>query len=142
MTLYFEDVKVGDLVPPFQRTTGLENWNRFAAANDEFMPVHMDPDAARARGQKDTFGMGGLRQSYLQSMLRAWMDEEGAIRRFTCQHRGVNFKNDVLTAKGSVETKRVVDGTNLVDLKLWVENQTGEIIDTGAATVALPGRRA
>jgi hypothetical protein len=40
--------KVGDELPPFVRTTGFDNWNRYAAVNDEFVPIHMDDDAGRA----------------------------------------------------------------------------------------------
>ncbi len=34
--VYFEDVAVGDELPVWSRETGLLNWNRFAAVNDEF----------------------------------------------------------------------------------------------------------
>ena len=56
-------------VPSFVRTTGLGNWNRYAAVNDEFIDIHMDRDAAKAAGLPDVIGMGNLRIAYLHNLL-------------------------------------------------------------------------
>jgi acyl dehydratase len=138
--LYFEDVSEGQEVPPFQRTTDLMHWNRFAAVNDEFVYLHMDDEFARHRGEKGVLGMGHIRFSYLHNMLRAWTGDSGRIKRVACQYRGINYKGDTLTCRGRVTKKYRQDGQNLVDLDLRVENQNGEIISPGQATVALPSR--
>ena len=83
-------------LPPYVRTTGLANWNRYAAVNDEFIDVHMDPDAARAVGMPDVFGMGNLRIAYLHNLLDAWLDGEGDIVELRCEFRGINLRGDVL----------------------------------------------
>ena len=57
MTLYYEAVEVGQLLPTYERRTDLMNWNRFAAVNDEFVHVHMDDEAAKARGEKGVLGI-------------------------------------------------------------------------------------
>ena len=68
-----DTVTVGTELPPFVRTTGFHNWNRYAAVNDEFVPIHMDDEAGRAQGFAGAFGMGNLMWSYLHS-LRARLD--------------------------------------------------------------------
>lgn len=140
MTVCFEDVTIGQQVPVFDRVTDLMNWNRFAAVYDEFVYVHMDDEEAKARGEKGVIGMGNLRMAYMHCILRAWMGDEGLVRRLAIQHRGINYKGDILTARGQVEEKRVENGEGLVDLHLWVENQRGELTDSGKATVVLPHR--
>ena len=100
MTLYYEAVEVGQLLPTYERRTDLMNWNRFAAVNDEFVHVHMDDEAAKARGEKGVLGMGNLRFAYMHCLLRIWMGDDGLVRRLSIQHRGINFKNDTLTTKG------------------------------------------
>ena len=138
--LYFEDVSEGQEIPPFQRTTDLMHWNRFAAVNDEFVYVHMDEAFAKARGEKDVLAMGHLRFSYLHNMLRAWIGDYGSIRRVACQYRGSQYKGDTITCRGKV-VRKYSEGTEyLVDLEVWVENQNREIISPGEATVALPSR--
>jgi len=130
-------VQVGDEIPVFRRTTDLAHWNRYAAVNYEFIPLHMDAEAARAVGQKDVFGMGNLRISYLHNALDGWLDGRGDIVDFQCEFRGLNFKGDVLEAKGVVTGKEERDGARLVHLDLSVENQHGKDTTPGKATVLL-----
>jgi acyl dehydratase len=133
----WEALSVGDEIPPFVRTTDLAHWNRFAAVNDEFIPIHMDADAARAAGQRDVFGMGNLRLAYLHNLLHAWLAGRGDIVELSCEFRGLNFKGDVLTARGRVTGKERVRSGRVVHLELGVENQRGEETTPGEATVLL-----
>ncbi len=136
----FEDIELRQEIPAFQRTTDLQHWNRFAAVNDEFEYVHMDAESAKARGDKDAFAMGHLRFSYLHDLLRSWIGDSGIIRRVACQYRGIQYKGDTVTCRGVVARKYVKEGERSVDLELRVENQRGEILSRGEATVALPSR--
>ena len=139
-TLYFEDVKEGEAIPTFQRQTDFMTWNRYAAVNDEFVYIHMDDEAGRAAGMPSAFGMGNVRYAYLHNMLREWIGLSGDIRKINIQYRGINYKNDVLTTHAKVARKYVENGEHLVDLEIWVENQKGENITSGQATVAIPSR--
>ena len=63
--------------PPFVRTTGFPNWNRYAAVNDEFIDDPHERRRRAAAGQPDVFGMGNLRIAYLHNLLarlarRSW----------------------------------------------------------------------
>jgi hypothetical protein len=82
------ELTVGAEIPVFQRATGLQNWNRYAAVNDEFVDFHMDDEAGRAAGFPTAFGMGNLQWSYLHSLLRAWIGDEGRIVRLSCHRLG------------------------------------------------------
>ena len=138
--IYWDDVDEGQQIPTFARKTDLMHWNRYAAVNDEFVYIHMDPDYAKSIGQPDVFGMGNLRLAYLHNMLRNWLGEAGDITRVGCQYRALNLRDDVLTAHGRVTRKYVEHGEHLVDLEVWVENQQGENTCPGVATVRLPTR--
>ena len=80
MTQATSELTVGTEIPVFQRATGLQNWNRYAAVNDEFVDIHMDDDAGRAAGFPTAFGMGNLQWSYLHTMLRDWIGDDGPDR--------------------------------------------------------------
>lgn len=137
----------GDSLPLFVRHTDLANWNRFAAVNDEFIDVHMDPEAARAVGMPDVFGMGNLRISYLHNLLGAWLLADrmlgdgigpaGDIVDFGCEFRGLNLRGDTLTCTGTVTGHAQRDGHDLVALELGVRNQDGAETTPGSATVVL-----
>lgn len=120
---------------PFVRTTGLANWNRYAAVNDEFIDIHMDAEAARAVGMPDVFGMGNLRVAYLHGLLHGWLDGGGDIVSFRCEFRGLNLKGDTLTCHAEITGEREVDGHHLVDVDLGVTNQDGVETTPGSATV-------
>jgi acyl dehydratase len=140
INVYFEDVEVGQEIPAFVRQTNLMHWNRFAAVNDEFIPIHMDDDAGRAAGQAGAFGMGNLRWSYLLNALRDWAGDDVDIRELGVQFRAINNKDDILTTRAVVTEKKEEDGEHLVVLEVDVVNQNGEPTTPGRAVVALPSR--
>lgn len=128
-------IRVGDELPPFQRAPDLHHWNRFAAVNDEFVPIHMDDEAGRAAGYPSAFGMGNLLFAYLHNMLRAWMGDDGRIIDVACQFRGANVKGQTITARGTVTAVRDETAERQVDLEVWIEEQGGTRLAPGTATV-------
>jgi hypothetical protein len=132
------DLAVGQEIPELQRATGLHNWNRFAAVNSEFVDIHMDDEAGQAAGYASAFGMGNLQWSYLHSLLRNWMGENGRIIRVGCQFRSPNVKGQVVTAHGKITAIRDEGDEILVDLDVWTDNDSGQTMAPGSATVALP----
>lgn len=133
---------VGAEIPAFSRNTGPANWNRYAAVNDEFVAIHMDDDAGRAAGATGAFGMGNLQWAYMHNMLRDWAGESGRILAASCQFRGLNLKDQIVTARGRVTGVRRDGGEVVVDLELWTEVQEGPTLAKGTATVALTGKPA
>jgi acyl dehydratase len=141
VNVHFEDVSVGDQLPAWSRRTDLMSWNRYAAVNDEFVPIHMDDEAGRAAlNEAGAFGMGNLRYAYLLNALRDWIGDEGEIREVGCQYRAINQKGDVLTVTGTVTECRVQDGEHRVHLDVNVLNQDGAATCPGHAIVVLPSR--
>ena len=138
---YFEDVRVGDELPQWSRKTDFMNWNRYAAVNDEFVPMHMDDEAGRAaQNERGAFGMGNLRYAYIVNALRDWIGDEAEIREVGCQYRAINQKDDVLTVTGKVTDKKTEEGENRVYLETNVVNQMGEATCPGHAIVVLPSK--
>jgi len=127
---------VGAELPLFSRKTGPANWNRFAAVNDEFVAIHMDDDAGRKAGATGAFGMGNLQWAYMHNVLRDWAGESGRIASASCQFRGLNLKDQTLTAHARVTGIRSAEET-LVDFDLWTEVEDGPRLAAGTATVAL-----
>jgi acyl dehydratase len=134
----FDSVEVGQQLPEFTRKTDFDNWNRFAAVNDEFISIHMDDEMARAMGQPGAIGMGNLRWTYLLNALRDWAGDEAEIVNMNVQFRGTNLKNDVLRTRAVVAEKKTENGRNLVVLDIDVVNQNDENTTPGHATIALP----
>src|ERR1700761_8347767 len=131
------DAAVGDTLPEFTRETGLHNWNRYAAVNHEFVPIHMDDQAGQAAGYPTAFGMGNLQWAFLHNLLREWLGDSGHIVRVACQFRAPNIKGMTVTAKGVATERRTENGIQLIDLDVWTEDQDGNSMAPGNATIAL-----
>lgn len=128
---------VGDLLPEFTRVTGFENWNRYAAVNSEFVPIHMDDEAGRAAGYPTAFGMGNLQWAYLHNLVRDWLGDDGRIVSLACQFRSPNTRGMTVVARGRVTGRRTEDGVTYLDLDVWTETSEGAALAPGTATVAL-----
>ncbi|KAA9156222.1 hypothetical protein FPZ12_028290 [Amycolatopsis acidicola] len=131
------EIAVGTELPPFSRATGFGNWNRFAAVNDEFVPIHMDDEAARAAGHPTAIGMGTLQWSYLHNLLRDWLGGRGAILRVEGQFRGRNTRGMTVTARGIVTALGEENGTRTATLDVWTEDEHGTRLLPGTAVVSL-----
>ena len=129
--------KAGDELPPFTRTTGFHNWNRYAAVNDEFVPIHMDDEAGRAAGYPTAFGMGNLQWSYLHNLVREWLGDDGEMVSLKCQFRAPNTKGMTVTARGVVTAVRADGSSVLADIDIWTEDDEGKKLAPGSATVRL-----
>lgn len=132
------DIAIGQEIPTFERVAGFHAWNRFAAVNDEFVPIHMDDDAGRAAGNGGAFGMGSLQFSYLHAVLRDWIGDDGRIVRVSCQYRAPSLRGPRTVAGGKVTGVREEGGERLVDLDVWTMTEDGTMLAPGTATVAFP----
>ena len=131
------DVQVGQEIPTFERKSSLHAWNRFAAVNEEFIPIHMDDDAGRNAGNAAAFGMGNLQVAYLHAVLRQWIGDNGRIVKVACQMRAPNLRGPMTIAGGTVTGVREENGETLVDLDVWTRSDQGTVLAPGTATVAL-----
>jgi acyl dehydratase len=139
--LYWEDVEEGQEVPPFARKAGYMELNRFAGANDELVPIHMDPDYAKTVAKlPDVIIMGNLKLAYIANAMTGWAGDEGWIRKLSVEYRKMDTVNTQITAKGKVTRKYQEDGKHLLDLDMWVENEQGEVTTPAKAVLVLPSR--
>ncbi len=126
-------MQVGEQLPPFTRRTDFDNWNRYAAVNDEFLPHCMNDEAARSEGFPRAFGMGNLQWSYVHSLLRAFIGPDGAILRVDLQFRNPNLRSQVLTANGTVTA---IAG-DVLSVELWTQEDKGSRLALGTAVVRI-----
>ena len=136
-------VAIGTEVPEYVRTTDLANWNRYAAVNDEFVPIHMDDEAGRAAGFPSAFGMGNLLWGYLHNMLRDWIEADfagnGRIVSVDLSFRSPNLRGQTVTARGTVTEVREEGGATLIDLDIAVVDRDAPatVLAPGKATIAV-----
>jgi acyl dehydratase len=138
--VYAEDVNVGQELPPVVKGPIQQiQLTRYAGASGDFNPIHQDDEFAKAAGMGGVFGHGMLTMGFVAQAATDWAGA-GAVRKIGVRFQGLVRLKDVITCKGRVLGKSSQNGTHLVDVELWAENQKGEKVVTGKATVALPSR--
>ena len=141
--VYFDDVKVGDELPPLVKGPIQQiQLTRYAGASGDFNPIHQDDEFARAAGMGGVFAHGMLSLGFVAQSVTDWVGV-GRVGKVAVRFAALVRLGDVITCRGKVLEKRPAkDGGNLheVDLELWAENQKGEKVVTGRATVTLPSR--
>jgi acyl dehydratase len=138
--VYFDDVEVGTDVPPLVKTPIQQiQLTRYAGASGDFNPIHQDDEFARAAGMGGVFAHGMLSMGFVAQALTDWAGP-GTIRRLGVRFTGLVRLKDVVTCRGRVLGKSSKDELNLVDLEVWAENQQGEKVVTGRATLVLPSK--
>jgi acyl dehydratase len=138
--VYIEDVDVGHALPalvkgPIQQI----QLTRYAGASGDFNPIHQDAEFAKAAGMGGVFAHGMLSMGFVAQCVTDWAGA-GTVRKVGVRFQGLVRLQDTVTCRGRVLAKSSKDGTHLVDLEVWAENQKGEKVVTGKATVVLPSR--
>jgi acyl dehydratase len=138
--VYFEDVKVGDEVPPLVKGPIQQiQLTRYAGASGDFNPIHQDDEFAKAAGMGGVFAHGMLSMGFVAQAVTDWAGA-GRVHKIGVRFAALVRLKDTVTCRGRVVATSQKDGVNLVELDIWAENQKGEKVVTGKATVALPSR--
>jgi acyl dehydratase len=139
---WFEDVAVGDELPPVVRTPAYMDLVVYAGASRDYFDIHHDRDAARAAGHPDVIVQGSLKAAWVGQVATGWMGRLGRLRRFEIQYRGVDVPGRTVTGRGLVRRTWIDEETDegRAELELWLENEAGERTVRGSAVVALPRR--
>ncbi len=140
-TVYIEDVKVGDELPPLVKGPIQQiQLTRYAGASGDFNPIHQDDEFARAAGMGGVFAHGMLSMGFVAQAVTDWAGP-GAVRKLGVRFAALVRLKDVIACKGRVLATSSKDDVHWAELEVWAENQRGETVVTGRATVALPSRR-
>ena len=138
--VYFEDVNVGDELPPLVKGPIQQiQLTRYAGASGDFNPIHQDPEFAKAAGMGGVFAHGMLSMGFVAQCVTDWAGA-GRVRKVGVRFAALVRLNDTVTCRARVIATSQKDGLSLVELDVWAENQNGEKVVTGKATVTLPTR--
>jgi acyl dehydratase len=138
--VYFDDVKVGDELPPLVKGPIKQiQLTRYAGASGDFNPIHQDDEFARDAGMGGVFAHGMLSMGFVGQAVTDWAGA-GTVRKLGVRFAALVRLKDVVICRGRVVAKSSTAGVHLVDLEVWAENQQAEKVVTGRATVALPAR--
>ena len=137
MAVKFDDVKVGDTLPPYvHESVTRTDLVKYAGASGDYNPMHHDETLATKVGLPSVFAHGMFSMGLLSNVLVSWAGP-GSVQRFDVQFRAITWPNDKVSCTGKVTGKREEGGKKLVDVEVTCETKPGTRSIIGSATVAI-----
>ncbi len=135
--LYFEGVRVGDELPALAKApVDRVQLARYAGASGDFNPIHVDEVYARGIGMPSVYAPGMLVMGFLGQLVSDWA--RGAqLRKYNVRFIKMVWPGDTVVCKGRVTDRFGDNGRYFADLDLWAENQKGELVMKGQASIQL-----
>ena len=136
----FDDVAVGDQIPPLSKVVRREDVKAYADASGDQNPLHQDDAFARSVGFPGIIAHGMFSMAQVAKAVTDWAGDPGALKSIDVQFRAVVFMDETLVARAEVASKD--KDTRRVRLKVWAEvDRAGERvlpIKNSEAEVELP----
>ena len=140
--MFFEDVQVGAELPMMTVNPTTESLVRYAAAADDYSPLHYDDAYAHTRGFTGVIVHGLFKAACSARMLGDWGGPQSWVKRMITQYKSMDYPCHDMSCHGKVTGKYIRDGKACAELEIRTENDQGKVTTSGAALVQLPARRA
>lgn len=135
--LYFESIRIGDELPALQKPPlDRVQLARYAGASGDFNPVHVDETYAKAQGMPTVYAHGMLIMGFLGQLVSDWA-RGGQLRKYHVKFVKIAWPNDSIVCKGRVTDRWGEGGRYFAEADIWAENQKGELVLKGQATLQL-----
>ncbi|HBD94676.1 MAG: hypothetical protein A2015_04930 [Spirochaetes bacterium GWF1_31_7] len=108
---------------------------KYAGASGDFNQIHTIPEFAKEAGLDGTIAHGMLSMGILGQMISSFAGIK-PIRKYSVTFKSMAKPGDILTAKGIVKKKYEKDGAKLIDCKVHIEDQNGDVKVDGKVTIA------
>lgn len=140
MTVYFEDVSVGDDIPSLTAAPITETQLvRYAGASGDFNPIHTVPHIAEATGLGGVIAHGMLVMGLVGRAITAWVGV-APLRQFGVRFTGMTKPGQTITVTGKVIEKLELNGEHCIRCEVVAADQDGQSKVQGSFVAALPKR--
>ncbi|MEI7555649.1 MaoC/PaaZ C-terminal domain-containing protein [Candidatus Chlorohelix sp.] len=139
--LYFEDVQLGEQLPPLTKAPVTHvQLVRYAGASGDFNPLHTDPEVGKAVGTGGTIAHGMLIMGFVGQMISDYLGDTSNLYRFRVRFQNMTRPGDVITCSGHVVRKYEEAGKGYIEAQVQAVDSTGDRKVAGSFTAILPLR--
>jgi acyl dehydratase len=138
---FFEDVVVGEALPPVVYPLTVYRLVMAAGSNRDFNSIHHNTEYARGTGAAEMYANTSFLMSGWERCVRDWMGPGGSIlsiRKF--RMRSFNHVGDTMRVLAEVADARVESGVGIVEIAIRSENSASVSVGPGIVAVTLPRR--
>lgn len=139
MALVYEEINIGDRCS-LQKTITEKMVQEFADFTGDYNPVHMDDDYCKLHGLETRIVHGMLILSFLSTLIGVYLPGEGAV----WMTQSIDFIapvkiDDTIDITGEVVNKTQANalGLNIIELKISIKNQLGQLLTKGIVKVSM-----
>jgi acyl dehydratase len=136
-TLRWEQVRVGDELPPLEIPITATRIVAGAIASRDYQEVHHDRDLAIERGSLDIFMNILTTNGYVGRFVTDWAGPEASLKVVDIRLGAPNHPHDTMRMSGRVRDVLEEGGEGLVDVEIVGANGLGNHV-TGTVRLALP----
>ncbi len=137
-TRRFEDVTVGETLPPLEFDVTLTSLVMYAGATWDFHRYHYDADFVAKLGMLAPFMDGQMAGALLARQLMQWGGADAFVRKLSYRLRGTVYAGDSIVLHGTVSGKCVEEGRTLALCTLSMTKSDGtQIVRNATAAVEL-----
>lgn len=136
MAVTWESIAEGQELPELAKRPSLTDLVKYAAGSGDFNPLHHDYAFPQAKLVGSVILHGRFKYAALGELVSNWLGHRGRIEKISCQYRGMDFPDQVLTCKGRVIRKWQEGRVKYAKLSVWTENPEGKKTTPGSAIVA------
>lgn len=131
----FEDVKVGDSLPPLEFTASLTALVMYAGATWDFHRYHYDPAFVADAGLPAPFMDGQMLGALFARMLMNWGGRDAFVRRLSYRQRTPVYQGESFVLNGSVTGTSTDGNRRLAHIGLNAVKADGSIISRDATAL-------
>jgi 3-methylfumaryl-CoA hydratase len=129
-----DQINVGDILPEKHHTATEVSLFLYNAAIWNPHRIHYDaPYTSDIEKHPAIVIDGPLQGDWLAQCVTDWLGSDGHLMKFSYSNRRAAYLGETLTATGEVIAKDTT--TRTVDVRLGIQNENGEVIAPGLATL-------
>ena len=133
----FDSVNIGDTLGPEELQLSKEQVRNYARTCGMEAPRFMDDEGARAEGLPGMIAPGNMSLGMLSRLVTEWIGASGArLARLGTTYRQPVQPGHTLMLNGFVT--HVEPAEKRVEIDVWIENEDGERLVIGTASVEFP----
>ena len=137
-TISANALRVGQAIPPLQRTVSLVRMIAYAGATWDWHRLHYDPAYAAARNLPGPIADGQMFGAFLAEALLDWLGPRAFIRKLSFRLRGMVFPDDTIRCEGEVTAIDAEKDHDIVAVAMRIRVGERIVVEPASARIALP----